>query len=159
MNIIERNFFRVLRVGAFGDREQVEPMSAWKWRQLLSRGAQLGLTPLLADGIDACSDQFFMQLPADELTMLQEGRQKAENAYEQDSGHVAALLATLGEQQLRPIMLASWAVGTLYPLPSHRQQEPVVVYFPFATQGRKADEWAAAAGSNVAAYSSVGEKR
>ena len=34
MDIIQRNFFRILRSGAFMDEESLEPMSAFKWRRL-----------------------------------------------------------------------------------------------------------------------------
>lgn len=33
-NIILRNFFRLLRSGAFGDKSLIEPMSPFKWRRL-----------------------------------------------------------------------------------------------------------------------------
>ena len=34
MDIIQRNLFRLLRSGAFGTQEQIEPMSAFKWERL-----------------------------------------------------------------------------------------------------------------------------
>ena len=34
MNIITRNFFRLLRSGALNEYEPMEPMSAFKWRRL-----------------------------------------------------------------------------------------------------------------------------
>ena len=34
MDIIKRNFFRLMRSGAFNDKEALEPMSAFKWRRL-----------------------------------------------------------------------------------------------------------------------------
>ena len=36
MDIIKRNFFRLLRSGALGEYEQIEPMSDFKWRRLHS---------------------------------------------------------------------------------------------------------------------------
>lgn len=35
MKVINRNFFRVLRSGAFNDDEQLEPMSKYKWKKLI----------------------------------------------------------------------------------------------------------------------------
>lgn len=35
MNIIKRNFFRALRAGVFETNEQLEPMSLYKWEQLI----------------------------------------------------------------------------------------------------------------------------
>ena len=34
MDIIKRNFFRLMRSGAFNEKEALEPMSAFKWRRL-----------------------------------------------------------------------------------------------------------------------------
>ena len=34
MDIIQRNFFRLIRSGAFNDKSQIEVMSAFKWRRL-----------------------------------------------------------------------------------------------------------------------------
>lgn len=62
MNIIQRNFLRLLRAGAFGDKETVEPMSEWKWQQLYQLARQHGVTPWVADGIGMLSDDFFLQL-------------------------------------------------------------------------------------------------
>ena len=36
MDIIKRNFFRLLRCGALGDNEALEPMSLFKWRKLIA---------------------------------------------------------------------------------------------------------------------------
>lgn len=37
MNVLTRNYFRMLRQGAFGEKQPMEPMSAYKWRQLRLR--------------------------------------------------------------------------------------------------------------------------
>ena len=34
MDIVKRNFFRLLRSGAYDSDEQIEPMSAFKWQKL-----------------------------------------------------------------------------------------------------------------------------
>ena len=66
MNIIERNFYRLLRAGAFGTEEQIEPLSAWKWNRLYQLSEMHDVAPLLYKGIERCRDQFFLQVP-DEL--------------------------------------------------------------------------------------------
>lgn len=35
MDVIQRNFFKILRAGAFGANTNIEPMSAFKWRRLI----------------------------------------------------------------------------------------------------------------------------
>ena len=36
MDVVKRNFFALLRTGAFGEMHHVEPMSAYKWRKLFA---------------------------------------------------------------------------------------------------------------------------
>ena len=37
MNVLTRNYFRMLRNGAFGEHEALEPMSKYKWNALYQR--------------------------------------------------------------------------------------------------------------------------
>ncbi|MBQ8701699.1 MAG: hypothetical protein IJ549_02925 [Prevotella sp.] len=37
MNVLTRNYFRMLRQGAFGEKQPMEPMSQYKWQQLRLR--------------------------------------------------------------------------------------------------------------------------
>ena len=62
MDIIQRNFMRLLRCGAFDRREPLEPMSGWKWNRLYQVSEIHGVTPWIADGISKCSDDFFLQI-------------------------------------------------------------------------------------------------
>lgn len=63
MNIIERNFYRLLRAGAFGAEEQIEPLSAWKWKRLFQLSEMHDVAPIINKGIELCRDQFFVQIP------------------------------------------------------------------------------------------------
>lgn len=63
MNIIERNFYRLLRSGAFGTEEQIEPLSAWKWNRLYQLSEMHDVSPILYKGVERCRDQFFVQVP------------------------------------------------------------------------------------------------
>ena len=69
MNIIERNFYRLLRAGAFGTEEQIEPLSAWKWNRLYQLSMMHAVAPTLYKGIQHCQDQFFVQVPEATLTL------------------------------------------------------------------------------------------
>lgn len=62
MDIIQRNFLRLLRSGAFGKPEPIEPMSHWKWNRLYQISQIHGVTPWIRNGIRNCQDDFFMQL-------------------------------------------------------------------------------------------------
>lgn len=63
MTIIERNFFRLLRSGAFGTEEQIEPLSAWKWNRLYQLSVMHDVAAWVYQGLQRCSDQFFVQVP------------------------------------------------------------------------------------------------
>jgi len=63
MTIIERNFFRLLRAGAFGKQEQIEPLSAWKWHRLYQLSLMHDVEQTVYKGIECCKDQFFVQVP------------------------------------------------------------------------------------------------
>lgn len=62
MDVIQRNFMRLLRSGAFGEHEELEPMSEWKWKRLYQLSLIHGVTPWIADGIQLLSDDFFLQI-------------------------------------------------------------------------------------------------
>jgi hypothetical protein len=154
MNITQRNFFRLLRAGAFGNEEGIEPMSAWKWRQVFAWGQKLGVAPLLYDGVERCSSQFFMQLPAELDERLRQECQETEQHYAAESADVAELLSLLGQWQMRPVLLDPWGTGCLYDKPSHHHAGQVNIFFPFDTQGQKADEWAKSHGEDARAVNS-----
>lgn len=62
MEIIQRNFLRLLRCGAFGKTEPIEPMSHWKWNRLYEISQIHGVTPWIRDGIRRSKDDFFLQI-------------------------------------------------------------------------------------------------
>lgn len=47
-NIINRNLFRLLRIGAFHTTETLEPMSAFKWRRLVQIAEKQNVLPYIA---------------------------------------------------------------------------------------------------------------
>ena len=63
MDIIQRNFLRLLRCGAFGKTEPIEPMSHWKWNRLYQISQIHGVTPWIRNGIRRCQNDFFLQMP------------------------------------------------------------------------------------------------
>jgi len=50
-NIITRNFFRIVRSGAFNEYEPVERMSAFKWNKLFGMAMQQNIMPIVANGM------------------------------------------------------------------------------------------------------------
>lgn len=62
MNIIQRNFFRLIRCGEFKKQEQIEPMSVSKWNKVYQLALMHQVIPSVYAGILQCKDQFFLHL-------------------------------------------------------------------------------------------------
>ena len=62
MNIIQRNFFRLIRCGEFKKQEQIEPMSVSKWNKVYQLALMHQVIPSVYAGIQQCRDQFFLHL-------------------------------------------------------------------------------------------------
>ena len=62
MNIIQRNFFRLIRCGEFNKQEQIEPMSIFKWNKLYQLALMHQVVPSVYAGIQKCLDQFTLHL-------------------------------------------------------------------------------------------------
>lgn len=62
MNIIQRNFFRLIRIGAFEQKEQVEPMSVYKWGQLYQLAVMHDVACYVYEGLQLSRSQFILHL-------------------------------------------------------------------------------------------------
>ena len=62
MDIVKRNFFRLLRSGAYDSDEQIEPMSAFKWQKLYQFSVLHDVVGFAFAGIHNCKHQFFLHL-------------------------------------------------------------------------------------------------
>jgi hypothetical protein len=62
MYIVQRNFFRLIRCGAFSQQEQVEPMSVFKWGQLFQLAIIHDVASDVYLGLLQCKDQFFLHM-------------------------------------------------------------------------------------------------
>ena len=58
MNVLSRNYFRMLRNGAFGDKEPMEPMSKFKWAMLYKRAENEGVLSYLKEDAPHVSINF-----------------------------------------------------------------------------------------------------
>lgn len=52
MDIIQRNFFRLLRAGSFGNDDPIEPMSAFKWRRLFQMVEAQHVADIFLKGVE-----------------------------------------------------------------------------------------------------------
>lgn len=149
MTVIERNFFRLLRSGAFGDTEPVEPLSDWKWRHLYQLSLMHGVASIVADGMERHKGDFFMRLPAALASEWQHTVESTESLNRQADEATASLIAALTHAQTRPMLLKGQAFATLYPTPAHRTPGDIDLFFPYEPQADKADRWAEANGSDT----------
>lgn len=67
MNVIERNFFRLLRAGLFNVTEPLEPLSPWKWRRLYQLSHMLEVKNYIWQGLQTCSDDYYVTLISKDL--------------------------------------------------------------------------------------------
>lgn len=142
MNIIQRNFLRLLRTGVFDEEEKIEPMSAWKWQCLFQLALIHNVSALIFDGILKCKDQFFMSLPEELEKEWQDSTCELEKRSIITRQPLIELYTIYSQQQLRPILIKGQRIASLYNRPEHRLTKNVELFFPFKTQGKKADAWA-----------------
>ena len=113
MDVIKRNFFRLLRSGTFGDKEAVEPMSAWKWERLYHISLMHGVAAFVADGIRRHADDFFLQIPPDMMRNWEKTVAEIEEENLCLNRQIAALFTLLNKEQLRPILLKGQSMNEL----------------------------------------------
>ncbi|MCR4583992.1 MAG: hypothetical protein K5764_10650 [Prevotella sp.] len=61
-NIVQRNFFRLIRIGAFDQQEAIEPMSAYKWSMLFQLSVMHDVAEDVYAGLKKARTQFFCHL-------------------------------------------------------------------------------------------------
>lgn len=149
MNIIARNYFRLLRSGAFNEDVEIEPMSFWKWKRLYQYACLHGIHGVMYDGIEKCRRQFFMQLPDDLIAIWEESVATLEEENAGEEATMQNLYQLFSRQQLRPVLFGNRLWAENYPASSHRQNIKIELFFPFQTQFDKSIEWAKANGQNA----------
>ena len=142
MDIIARNFFRLLRAGVFDEEVEIEPMSAWKWRRVYQYSIMHELPALLFDGIEKCRDQFFMSIPDNLDSTWKETKEKIASENIAKGAVLPEIYTILNQQQLRPVLINEAREALLYEHPEHRIHQNIAFFFPYQTQGNKADKWA-----------------
>lgn len=154
MDVVERNFMRLLRSGTFDDDTPIEPMSQWKWNRLHQMALMHGVTALVYDGIRSRNGEFLMNLTPAQIETWRNAVEAAEEQSRNMNIMTARLFEELNRRNTRPILLKGQATAMLYNLPLHRGSGDCDIYFPLAPQGKKADDWAKGAADKSATYES-----
>ena len=84
MNIIQRNFFRLIRWGEFNKQEQIEPMSVSKWNKVYQLALMHQVIPSVFAGIQQCKDQFFLHLSEKQIQEWEKAMQEAHSTEQQE---------------------------------------------------------------------------
>ena len=71
MNIVQRNFFRLIRSGAFEHYEQIEPMSVFKWQMLYRLAVVHDAVGYVYDGMLHNKEQFFLHITDEQWSVWQ----------------------------------------------------------------------------------------
>ena len=84
MNIIQRNFFRLIRCGEFKKQEQIEPMSVSKWNKVYQLALMHQVIPSVYAGIEQCKDQFFLHLTEKQMKDWEKANMEATQTNKQE---------------------------------------------------------------------------
>jgi hypothetical protein len=71
-DIITRNLERLIYSDYKGEKEPIEPMSEWKWRQLYQLARQYRIGAWVKEGLHNYADDFFLQLSPELQRLFQE---------------------------------------------------------------------------------------
>lgn len=150
MDVIQRNFFRLLRSGTFGGVEDaIEPMSPWKWNRLYSISIMHGVTALVYDGINNYANDFFLQIPRELSDKWNKIIAEIEDANRLTNLHISELFSILNKEQMRPILLNGQSLALLYDNSLHRISCDTDIYFMYSPQAKKAEQWARTHGTSI----------
>ena len=84
MNIIQRNFFRLIRCGEFKKQEQIEPMSVSKWNKVYQLALMHQVILSVYAGIEQCKDQFFLHLTEKQMKDWEKANMEATQTNKQE---------------------------------------------------------------------------
>ena len=84
MNIIQRNFFRLIRCGEFKKQEQIEPMSICKWNKVYQLALMHQVIPSVYAGIQQCNNQFFLHLSEKQMQEWEKANLEASRINQQE---------------------------------------------------------------------------
>ena len=107
MNVLQRNFFRLLRSGTFGSKEQLEPLSTWKWDKLYRLSLMHGVAALIYDGMMVMKDDFFLQLTDAQWALWKKTVAETENQNKETDIQLSEVFSHLNKEKLESITGAS----------------------------------------------------
>lgn len=141
MNVVQRNFLRLLSAGTFGTSDSIEAMSPFKWRQLFRLASLHDVSTLVFDGITRMESQFNVSLPAD----LYEQWRKNVIDVEQDNARknevITNIFSAMTDIRTCPVLINGQSLAQFYPTATHRTESSIDFYIPDEKQAQKAADW------------------
>lgn len=149
LDVTQRNFLRLLRCGAFGEAESIEPMSSWKWQRLYNMSLLHGVTGLVYSGIEKCHDDFFLQVPKAQMDIWQRAVKEIEDANTAVNMQVSSIFSEMNHNKLRPLLVKGQGLASVYPAPLRRKSGDIDIYLPYSLHIERANEWARQVGEDI----------
>lgn len=141
MNIVQRNFLRLLSAGTFGTNDLIEPMSPFKWRQLFRLASLHDVSTLVFDGITRMESQFNTQLPADLYAQWQKSVGEVEHDNDGKNEIITNIFTAMSGIKVCPVLINGQSHALFYPNPSHRPERSIDFYIPDEKQAQTAADW------------------
>lgn len=144
MDIITRNYLRLLKCGVFGIMEQLEPMSNFKWLKLINLSVTQECMGLTYDGMVRYVNARQMKLATKVKDAWTEVITKTETDSREMNNCIAEMYQIFSREQrlYYPVLLRGRSMATLYNNPSHYYCEHIDWYIPTEEKAREADAWA-----------------
>ena len=144
MDIITRNYLRLLKCGVFGIMEPLEPMSNFKWLKLISLSVAQECMGITYDGMVRYVNARQMTL----ASKVHEEWLRVITKTEADAREMNNCIAELYQIFSReprlyyPVLLRGRGMAQLYSNPSHYYCDHIDWYIPTEEKAREADAWA-----------------
>lgn len=149
MNVIYRNLYRLINTGAFNDKQDIEPMTNWKWKKIFEISKTQSIASIVYDGLEQYIKEGALTLPAEQMEKWENSVNSLEKSNMNINDKISKIFTELVHQQLRPILLRGQSLANIYPNPLHRKCSSIKIYFAYEPQADKADKWAKENGKQV----------
>ena len=104
MDIILRNFFNIIRSGAFNDKSRIEVMSPFKWRRLFLMVEEQNVVNLFVRGVNANADDENLNIPSGLVDEIQKSLGVSESKIARQEDNIVALSNKFFNKKLRKII-------------------------------------------------------
>lgn len=144
LNIITRNFIRLLRCGAFGIMEPLESMNNFKWLKLIRLSVEQECMGLAYDGLIRYLNAHQITLEEKVCEEWGEVLKKCEDSALKMNNCIVEMfdIFTREPRLFYPVLLRGRGMAFNYPNPLHYYCSHIDWYIPTEEKAREADAWA-----------------